>query len=121
RCGRSSGRATTATWSPGRTRPSWRVSSHACWPTTGSTPGPHDRPRTCASTSRGAGPPRTCCPSPERSPDRMAAFDPDVEHNDDRAYLLLRDTAVTMFWRQSVLDETWACLAPAGYAVVSLD
>lgn len=51
----------------------------------------------------------------------MAAFDPDAEMTGDLAFLLLRDTAVTLFRRPEVLAETTAWQAARGYQLVTLD
>ena len=51
----------------------------------------------------------------------MAAFDPDTDLGQDRAYRLLINTPVTLFWRLQVLDETTAWLRAHGYQVTGLD
>jgi Barstar (barnase inhibitor) len=51
----------------------------------------------------------------------MAAFDPDTDLSQDRAYRLLINTPVTLFWRPQVLDETTAWLSAHGYQVTGLD
>jgi hypothetical protein len=51
----------------------------------------------------------------------MAAFDPESDLDDDRAYKLLRFSPVTLFWRPQVLDETTEWLSDRGYQIIRLD
>ena len=51
----------------------------------------------------------------------MAAFDPAAELSDDRAFRLLINTSVTLFWRLQVLDETTAWLTSHDYQVTRLN
>lgn len=51
----------------------------------------------------------------------MASFDPGSPLGQDRAFLLLRDSAVTLFHKQAVLDETTQWLREQGYQVVEFD
>jgi hypothetical protein len=51
----------------------------------------------------------------------MAAFDPESDLDEDRAYQLLRFSPVTLFWRPQVLDETTEWLNDRGYQVIRLD
>ncbi len=51
----------------------------------------------------------------------MAAFDPDSDLASDRAYRLLANSPVTLFWRVGLLDETTAWLAGHGYQVTRMD
>jgi hypothetical protein len=51
----------------------------------------------------------------------MAAFDPETDLSQDRAYRLLMNAPVTLFWRLQVLDETTAWLSARGYQVTALD
>lgn len=48
----------------------------------------------------------------------MAAFDPEADLGQDRAFRLLVNTSVTLFWRQQILDETVAWLSDHGYQIV---
>ncbi|SNT36709.1 Barstar (barnase inhibitor) [Asanoa hainanensis] len=51
----------------------------------------------------------------------MAAFDADTDLSHDRAYRLMANTPVTLFWRREILDDTTAWLAAHGYQVTTLD
>ena len=51
----------------------------------------------------------------------MAAFDSAVGLRADRAFRLLINTSVTLFWRPQVLDETTAWLTNRNYQVTRLD
>jgi Barstar (barnase inhibitor) len=51
----------------------------------------------------------------------MAPFDPEADLSQDRAFWLLINTPVTLFWRRQVLEETTAWLSAHGYQVTSLD
>jgi Barstar (barnase inhibitor) len=51
----------------------------------------------------------------------MAAFDADTDLGQDRAYRLLMNTSVTLFWRLQILEETAAWLDSRGYQVTRLD
>jgi Barstar (barnase inhibitor) len=51
----------------------------------------------------------------------MAPFDPEADLSQDRAFWLLINTPVTLFWRPQVLEETTAWLSAHGYQVTSLD
>jgi hypothetical protein len=51
----------------------------------------------------------------------MAAFDPETDLSQDRAFYLLMNTSVTLFWRPQVLEETVAWLSAQGYQVTALD
>jgi hypothetical protein len=51
----------------------------------------------------------------------MAAFDPEADLSQDRAYHLLMNTSVTLFWRPHVLEDTIAWLSAHGYQVTLLD
>lgn len=51
----------------------------------------------------------------------MPPFDLDTNPAEDRALQLLRDGAVTLFWRRRLLDDTTAWLAEHGYQLVRLD
>jgi hypothetical protein len=51
----------------------------------------------------------------------MAAFDADSDLGQDRAFRLLMNTSVTLFWQLAVLEETTAWLTVHGYQVTSLD
>lgn len=51
----------------------------------------------------------------------MPPFDLTTSPADDRAYQLARDGAVTLFWRQRLLDDTTAWLAEHDYQLVRLD
>jgi hypothetical protein len=51
----------------------------------------------------------------------MAAFDPETDLSQDRAFYLLVNTSVTLFWRPRVLEETIAWLTDHGYQVTVLD
>ena len=51
----------------------------------------------------------------------MAAFDPAAELSADRAFRLLINTSVALFWRPQVLDETTAWLASHDYQVTRLN
>lgn len=51
----------------------------------------------------------------------MAPFDPDADLSHDRAFLLARNSAVSLFPRAGILDETAAWLDDHGYRLVRLD
>lgn len=51
----------------------------------------------------------------------MAAFDPETDLSQDRAFRLLSNTPVTLFWRRRILDETTAWLSDHGYQVTHID
>lgn len=51
----------------------------------------------------------------------MAPFDLETDLSQDRAYYLLINTSVTLFWRPRVLDETTAWLSAHGYQVTGID
>ena len=51
----------------------------------------------------------------------MAAFELNDELNGDRAFRLIHNTFVTMFWRSDLLAETLDWLAEHGYQVVDVD
>jgi Barstar (barnase inhibitor) len=51
----------------------------------------------------------------------MAAFDPETDLSEDRAFWLLINTSVTLFWRPQVLDETTTWLSVHGYQVTRID
>src|SRR5438876_11286479 len=50
----------------------------------------------------------------------MASFDPEADLNQDRAFRLLINTPVTLFWRTRVLDETTGWLSAHGYQITRL-
>jgi Barstar (barnase inhibitor) len=50
----------------------------------------------------------------------MAAFDPETDHSQDRAFRLLINTPVTLFWRPQILDETTGWLTDHGYQVTQI-
>jgi hypothetical protein len=51
----------------------------------------------------------------------MAAFDPETDLDQDRAYCMLNFSPVTLFWRSQVLDETTAWLSAHSYQVTGFD
>ncbi|QFZ18729.1 barnase inhibitor [Saccharothrix syringae] len=51
----------------------------------------------------------------------MAAFDPGADLSGDRAFRLLTNTSVTLFWRPQILDETIAWLSDHGYQIIRVD
>ncbi|GIF68372.1 hypothetical protein Ais01nite_64070 [Asanoa ishikariensis] len=51
----------------------------------------------------------------------MAAFDADTDLSQDRAYLLMRNSPATLFWRRELLEDTTAWLTVHGYQVTVLD
>ena len=51
----------------------------------------------------------------------MAAFDAEADLSQDRAYHLLMNTPVTLFWRPQILEETAAWLDARGYQVTRID
>lgn len=51
----------------------------------------------------------------------MAAFDPDTDLGQDRAFGLMINTPVTLFWRRQVLDEITTWLSANGYQLVRID
>ena len=51
----------------------------------------------------------------------MAAFDPETDLTQDRAFRLLSNTSVTLFWGLQVLEETVAWLSAHGYQVTAID
>jgi hypothetical protein len=51
----------------------------------------------------------------------MAAFDPETDLSQDRAFRLLTNTSVTLFWRPQILNETTAWLSDHGYQVTRFD
>ena len=51
----------------------------------------------------------------------MAAFDSTAELSADRAFRLLINTSVTLFWRPQVLDETTAWLTSHNYQVIRIN
>jgi len=51
----------------------------------------------------------------------MEAFDPETDLGQDRAFRLLINTSVTLFWRRQILEETTAWLNAHGYQVTQID
>jgi hypothetical protein len=51
----------------------------------------------------------------------MAAFDPETDLSQDRAFRLMVNTSLTLFWRPQVLEETIAWLSAHGYQVTTID
>ncbi len=51
----------------------------------------------------------------------MAAFDSTAELSADRAFRLLINTSVTLFWRPQILDETTAWLTSHNYQVTRIN
>ncbi|WP_030488162.1 barstar family protein [Micromonospora chokoriensis] len=51
----------------------------------------------------------------------MAAFDGETDLSHDRAFGLMINTSVTLFWRTSILDQTTEWLHGHGYQVTRLD
>jgi hypothetical protein len=54
-------------------------------------------------------------------PPIVAAFDPEADLSQDRAFRLLMNTSVTLFWRAAILEETVTWLSSNGYQVTSMD
>lgn len=69
-----------------------------------------------------SGPPRQTPDSTTYGYDhRVAAFDPDDQLDSDRAFRLVSNTFVTMFWRADLLIETLSWLTQHGYEVIEVD
>ncbi|RDI48555.1 barstar family protein [Nocardia mexicana] len=51
----------------------------------------------------------------------MATFDPDSDLSHDRAFRLMMNTSVTLFWRPQVLNDATDWLEAHGYQVTCLD
>lgn len=51
----------------------------------------------------------------------MSAFDPKTDLSQDRAFRLLINAPVTLFWRPQVLAETTGWLSAHGYQVTGID
>src|SRR5262245_43309502 len=51
----------------------------------------------------------------------VAAFESDTDLSQDRAFRLMANTPVTLFWRRQILEEATGWLSTHGYQVVRLD
>jgi Barstar (barnase inhibitor) len=51
----------------------------------------------------------------------MASFDPSADLSQELDYMLVRNTFVTLFWDEAILETTTAWLGEHGYQLVTID